>query len=45
MSLCGFVDYERDPNRVRLVSTSSGAQRRFERPDRFGGGAALQAQF
>jgi hypothetical protein len=45
VSLCGFVDYEREPNRVRLVSTASGAQRSFEPPDRFGGGAALQARF
>jgi len=45
VSLCGFVDYEREPNRVRLVSTASGAQRSFEPPDRLGGGAAIQARF
>ena len=45
VSLCGFVDYEREPNRVRLVSTASGAQRTFEAPGRLGGGAALQARF
>jgi hypothetical protein len=45
VSLCGFVDYERDPNRVRLVNAASGAHRSFATPDRLGGGVALQARF
>lgn len=45
LALAGFVDYERDPNRVRFQDSPQGAFRTFAGANRLSVGASAQARF
>jgi hypothetical protein len=44
-ALAGFVEYERDPNRVRFQASPLGTLRTFDVPDQLRLGVAAQSRF